>query len=298
MIPRVLVIAGSDSGGGAGIQADIKTITMLGGHAATAITAVTAQNTMGVTRVDALSPEAVVAQIDAVLGDIGADAIKIGMLGSAAVADAVAEMVERMAGIPLVFDPVMIATSGATLADDATTAVFDRFLKRATIVTPNAPELAALTGRKIADHHDAEEGAVDILLRHGCAVLAKGGHLPEAEPGLLLDTLIAPDGPVGYLADRIETRHTHGTGCTLASAIAVGLAGGLSLQMAVARATAYVADAIARAPRLGQGAGPIGHTLGQIPYHHFVAAKEGKGADTSAVDARWPPIGKAESTLH
>src|SRR3954468_24310547 len=165
MTPRVLIIAGSDSGGGAGIQADIKTVAMLGGHAMTAITAITAQNTLGVTGVHLVPTDMVIAQIDAVVRDIGVDAIKIGMIGSARTALAVAEKLEELPGVPVVFDPVMVATSGAALADEATIAAFERLMARATVVTPNLPELEALGGDPRA-----------IMRDHGCAVLVKGGH--------------------------------------------------------------------------------------------------------------------------
>lgn len=247
-IPRVLVIAGSDSGGGAGIQADIKTVMAFGGHAMTAITAITAQNTRGVTDVLALDPAMVVAQIDAVLTDIGADAIKIGMIGSPAVAEAVADRLSREdARLPLVFDPVMVATSGAVLADARTIAAFERLMGQATLITPNIPELAVLS----------PDGAEALAKRTGAAVLAKGGH---GEGDLLVDVLIEPDGLREEWTDRrIETRHTHGTGCTLASAIATGLARGDALVEAVAAARDYVRRAIEAAPGLGQGSGPLGH---------------------------------------
>jgi hydroxymethylpyrimidine/phosphomethylpyrimidine kinase len=247
-IPRVLVIAGSDSGGGAGIQADIKTVMAFGGHATTAITAITAQNTRGVTQVALLDPAMVVAQIDAVLSDIGADAIKIGMIGSAAIAETVAERLERPdARLPLVFDPVMVATSGALLADPRTVAAFERLMRLATLITPNLPELAVLSS----------DGAEALARRTGAWVLAKGGH---GEGDLLLDALVGPDGVREEWTDpRIDTRHTHGTGCTLASAIAAGLARGDDLSTAVAAARLYVRAAIEAAPGLGQGSGPLGH---------------------------------------
>ena len=202
--PRILAIAGSDSSGGAGIQADIKTITMLGGYAMTAITAITAQNTTGVTAVEALSPDMVGAQIDACLADIGADAVKIGMLGSAQVADVVAERLENLA-LPVVFDPVMVATSGAVLADAATSAAFERLMALATLTTPNVPELAALGGR-------------EAMAQRGVAYLAKGG---DATGPTVEDVLVRPGmADRRWRSARIETRHTHGTGCTLSSAIA------------------------------------------------------------------------------
>ena len=172
---RILIIAGSDSGGGAGVQADIKTITMLGGHAMTAITAVTAQNTLGVTAVHPVPAEVILAQIDAAVSDIGVDAVKIGMIGSAFAAEQVASRLERLKaeqpGIPIIFDPVMVATSGAALADEPTVAAFGRLMDVATLVTPNLPELARLTSEE-----DPVAAALHLVGEHGCAVLIKGGH--------------------------------------------------------------------------------------------------------------------------
>ena len=246
MTARVLIIAGSDSGGGAGIQADIKTVTMLGGHAMTAITAITAQNTMGVQGVHAIPAEMVLMQIDSVVADIGVDAVKIGMIGSAATAAAVAERLRRpdMAGAAVVFDPVMVATSGSVLADADTIRAFEALLDRAAVATPNLGELAALGG----------EAAV---LAHGCALLAKGGH---GEGDTVVDRLIEADaGEVArWEAPRIATMNTHGTGCTLASAIATGLAQGMPLEPAVARARDFVRLALMDAPGLGEGHGPMG----------------------------------------
>jgi hydroxymethylpyrimidine/phosphomethylpyrimidine kinase len=265
VIPRVLVIAGSDSGGGAGIQADIKTITALGGYATTAITAVTAQNTLGVTRMDVLPADAVVAQIDAVLADIGADAVKIGMLGSAEIAHAVADrLIAGRPCEPIVLDPVMVATSGAALADERTVAALERLIGVATLVTPNLPELAVLSGVAEAElgGRDAQvAAAMPIIRRHGAAVLVKGGHAPGDR---LVDRLMGRDGIVAeWSSERIATRHTHGTGCTLASAISAGLAAGMPLIDAVARGRGYVRAALLAAPGLGGGHGPMGHGLGR-----------------------------------
>lgn len=244
-IPRILVIAGSDSGGGAGIQADIKTIAMLGGHGMTAITAITAQNTLGVTAVQLVSPDMVLAQIDAVADDIGIDAVKIGMIGSADTANAVADCLGRRAGVPIVFDPVMVATSGSVLADADTIAAFMRLMRVATLITPNLPELAALGG-----------DAVALSRETGASLLVKGGH---GEGSSVLDRLIRPDGSeTCWESDRIETRHTHGTGCTLASAIATGLGAGMSLADAIGRARNYVRQALENAPGFGAGHGPMG----------------------------------------
>jgi len=241
--PRILVIAGSDSSGGAGIQADLKTIAMLGGYGMTAITAITAQNTLGVNAVEVLSPGLVAAQIDACLSDIGADAVKIGMLGSAALGHVVADRLERLS-CPIVFDPVMIATSGATLADGATVAAFERLMALATLTTPNVPELAALGGEA-------------AMAARGIAFLAKGG---DARGDVLEDRLCLPGrDPVVWRAPRIETRHTHGTGCTLASAVATFLGAGLRLEEAVARGRDFVRAAILAAPGFGAGHGALGH---------------------------------------
>jgi hydroxymethylpyrimidine/phosphomethylpyrimidine kinase len=260
-IPRILIVAGSDSGGGAGIQADIKTVTMLGGHAMTAITAVTAQNTLGVRGVQPIATDMVLAQIDAVAEDIGVDAVKIGMIGSAPTAAAVADRLERLPGVPIIFDPVMIATSGAALADDATIAAFGRLMALATVTTPNVPELAALAGVEVADSVGAEAAARQLVSRHGGAILAKGGHF---EGDAVEDLLVTRDRPPQrWSAPRIDSRHTHGTGCTLASAIAAGLGAGLALPDAIGRARLYVRAAIAAAPGFGAGHGPMGHALGR-----------------------------------
>lgn len=254
--PRILAIAGSDSSGGAGIQADIKTIAMLGGYAMTAITCVTAQNTLGVTAVEALSPAMVGAQIDACLSDIGVDAVKIGMLGSAEIAAVVADRLEDLT-VPIVFDPVMVATSGAVLADDRTIAAFERLMRIATLTTPNLPELAALTGQSV-DSDDAIVGAtLGLAERFGRAVLAKGGH---GESARIRDLLLDPDRrAVTFEEERIDTLHTHGTGCTLSSAVATLLGHGQSLEHAVKLARQFVRQAIEGAPGFGSGHGPLGH---------------------------------------
>ena len=255
MIPRVLIIAGSDSGGGAGIQADIKTVTMLGGHAMTAITAITAQNTLGVQAAHPIPVDMVVAQMTSVLDDLGVDAVKIGMFGSAATVHAVADVLETL-DVPIVFDPVMIATSGSVLADADTIAAFERLMRCATLITPNLPELAAL-------------GGIDAVRAGGAAILAKGGHAPG---DTVSDRLIHADGTERTWSNpRIDTRHSHGTGCTLASGIAVGLAERLELADAVGRAIAYVQAALAAAPGLGAGHGPMGHTLGVTPFAALIA---------------------------
>jgi hydroxymethylpyrimidine/phosphomethylpyrimidine kinase len=241
--PRILAIAGSDSSGGAGIQADIKTITMLGGYAMTAITAVTAQNTTGLQALKVLRPELVAAQIESCLSDIGADAIKIGMLGSAPIARVVAGVLESL-GIPIVFDPVMVATSGSPLADKETIAAFERLMRLATLTTPNVPELDAL-------------GGAEGMARRGVSYLAKGGDGGAAE---IEDRLVRPGAEdLAWRGQRIETRHTHGTGCTLSSAIATLLGKGLSLEDAVEGAREFVRAALSAAPGFGSGHGPMGH---------------------------------------
>ncbi len=260
MIGRVLIVAGSDSGGGAGIQADIKTVTMLGGYAATAIAALTVQNTRGVSAVHAVPPAFVQAQMRAVLDDIGADAIKTGMLGDAAMVAAVADVIEVLAvPPPLVVDPVMVAKGGARLLDaDAIGAVKARLLPLAALVTPNTPELEALTGRVVTDEASGVEAGRALLAAGARAVLVKGGHL---EGGEVADWLLTADDERRFASPRIRTRHTHGTGCTLASAIACGLAKGNSLASAVESARDYVQSALRAAPGLGQGHGPLGHNF-------------------------------------
>ena len=241
--PRILAIAGSDSSGGAGIQADIKTITMLGGYAMSAITAITAQNTQGVHAIEPLSPAMVAAQIDACLSDIGVDAVKIGMLGSAAIAALVADRLEGI-GVPVVFDPVMASTSGSDLADSATIAAFGRLMELASLTTPNGPELAAL-------------GGASALAARSIAFLAKGGH---AQGPMVEDRLIRPGhDDVVWRAERIATRHDHGTGCTLSSAIATLLGKGEPLEAAIAGARGFVRAALRNAPGFGAGHGPLGH---------------------------------------
>ncbi|MDV5822852.1 bifunctional hydroxymethylpyrimidine kinase/phosphomethylpyrimidine kinase [Sphingobium naphthae] len=244
---RILIIAGSDSGGGAGIQADLKTVTMLGGFGMTAITAITAQNTLGVQAVHPIPTDMVLAQIGSCISDIGVDAVKIGMIGSADTAIAVAERLAALDNVPIVFDPVMVATSGSLLADDATIAAFERLMAIATVVTPNIPELAALGGDSIA-------------VRFGTHVLAKGGH---GEGPMLTDRLLGPDGLLkAWSNSRIDTPHSHGTGCTLASAIATGLGQQLDLVPSIERARQYVREALALAPGFGSGHGPMGAPLG------------------------------------
>jgi hydroxymethylpyrimidine/phosphomethylpyrimidine kinase len=255
---RVLIVAGSDSGGGAGIQADIKTVTMLNAFAATAITALTAQNTEGVFGVWPVPAEFIRRQIEVVLDDIGADAVKTGMLHDTAVIETLAGVLrERASTVPLVVDPVMAAKGGARLIDpDAVAALKTMLIGRATVLTPNLPEAEILTGGPIGDVAAMHAAGRD-LLRLGCgAVLVKGGHLSG---DIITDVLITPAGSRVWESPRIVSRHTHGTGCTLASAIAVGLAQGLAIETAVDRARDYVQRAIANAPGFGRGHGPLDH---------------------------------------
>jgi hydroxymethylpyrimidine/phosphomethylpyrimidine kinase len=254
---RVLIIAGSDSGGGAGLQADIKVVTMLGAYAATAVTAVTVQNTLGVTGVHPIPLEIVEAQGRAVLDDIGADAIKTGMLGDAATVAVAARLIDSAGSIPVVIDPVMIAKGGASLLDPrAIAAVRAEMVPRATLLTPNAPEAEALTGLPATSTDELRRCGYELLEAGARAVLMKGGHVPGDR---LVDLLITPHGETAFEDARIDTLHTHGTGCTLASACAAGLAQGLELTAAVARAWDYVHRAIEAAPGLGRGHGPLDH---------------------------------------
>ncbi len=256
MIGRVLAIGGSDPSGGAGIQADIKTITALGGYAATAITAITVQDTSGVAAIHPVPAAVVVAQARAVLGDIGADAIKTGMLGSAATVDALADLLADAAA-PIVVDPVLASTSGATLLDpDAQDLFKRRVLRLAALLTPNAPEAERLTGVSVATPDDLRRAGEALLTSGVRAVLMKGGHVVGES---VTDLLMTPDGEIMFTSPRIETQHGHGTGCTLASACATGLAQGLPLAEAVGRAHAYVAEALRRAPGFGAGRGPLDH---------------------------------------
>ena len=274
---RVLVVAGSDSGGGAGIQADVKTVLALGGYATTAITALTAQNTHGVQGVQMVPPGFVQAQMRCVLDDIGADAVKTGMLGDAATVAAVCEVLEALpARLPLVLDPVMLAKGGAPLlAQEAVAMLTRRLLPLAALLTPNIPEAEVLSGMAIPDlaamHHAAE-----AMLTLGVpAVLLKGGHMDGPE---VIDLLATEAGTVEFRAPRIATRHTHGTGCTLASAIATGLAQGMALRDAVARARAYVHAAIFSAPGLGGGHGPLNHAVTLDPARlDMLAAQAARG---------------------
>ena len=254
---RVLVIAGSDSGGGAGLQADIKTITVLGGHASTAVTAVTVQDTLNVHSVFPIPPDVVRAQGLAVLADIGADALKLGMLGDAALVEVAAELIDVAGGAPAVVDPVMTAKGGASLASDAAVQALRALLiPRAALLTPNAPEAEALTGLAVQTPDDLRRAAEALLEAGAQAVLVKGGHL---QGDRVVDVLVTSAGETRYESGRIDSRHTHGTGCTLASAIATHLARGRPLEAAVAAARDYVRGAILHAPGFGAGHGPLHH---------------------------------------
>lgn len=254
---RVLIIAGSDPSGGAGIQADIKTVTALGGYAATAITAITVQNTNGVSAVYPVPADVIAAQIKAVMEDIGADVIKVGMIGNVATADVVFAMAKDYPGCPLVLDPVLVATSGDALADDGVAAIIKENLAGlSAVITPNTSEATALTGIDVTDR-DTKVAAGEALVALGAkAALVKGGHLTG---DTVEDALITSDGARIFSNPRIETNSTHGTGCTLASAIASGLAQDMALQSAVKRAIDYVHVAIKTAPGFGSGSGPLNH---------------------------------------
>jgi hydroxymethylpyrimidine/phosphomethylpyrimidine kinase len=264
---RVLIVAGSDSGGGAGIQADIKAVTALGGFAMTAITALTAQNTRGVFGVVGVEPKFIRQQMRVVLDDIGTDAVKTGMLHTAEVIEAVVAELETLdPKTPVVVDPVMVATSGDALLDaGAEEALAKRLAPRAALLTPNIPEATRLTGMTIENLDDMRRAANKLLALGPRAVLLKGGHL--SGPAMTDLLVSARDGEQVFESPRIETRHTHGTGCTLASAIATGLAQGMKLRDAVARARDYLHEAIRTAPGYGQGHGPVNHahTLKNLP---------------------------------
>ena len=255
---RVLIIAGSDSSGGAGIQADIKACAAFGAYSMTAVTAVTAQNTQGVQRVELMDPDLVTAQIAACVDDIGVDVVKIGMLGSEAIMRAVHAAVEPLDAL-VVLDPVMVATSGDTLLEEGAVALMKELLVPiADLVTPNVPEASLLTGLPVEDTDDLSK-AGDALLEMGAyAALMKGGHLDTKS---VVDVLVSEEGANVMTGPRIHTRHTHGTGCTLASAVAAALALGANLDEAVGSARDYVFEAIRTAPKLGLGNGPLNHGL-------------------------------------
>lgn len=257
---RVLIVAGSDCGGGAGMQADIKSVTALGAYAESALTAITVQDTFGVHAVHPVPPAVIAAQMECVLNDPGVDAIKCGMIGGAEALEAVAAVITaRAAGLPVVIDPVMVAKGGASLmAADALAPMRARLLPLASVLTPNIPEAEALLGRRIAGEAEMAAAAADLRAMGPKAVLLKGGHLEGTE---VVDVLASAAGTTFWRAARIVTRHTHGTGCTLASALAAGLAQGLSVIEAAGRAHAYVHAAIRTAPGFGGGHGPLNHAV-------------------------------------
>ncbi|HEX3944488.1 MAG TPA: bifunctional hydroxymethylpyrimidine kinase/phosphomethylpyrimidine kinase [Rhizomicrobium sp.] len=254
--PRLLIIAGSDSSGGAGIQADIKTASVFGVYAMTAITAVTVQDTQRVHSIELMPSKTVRDQIRVCLHDIGADAIKIGMLGSADIVEGVASVLKKHArGIPIVLDPAMVATSGKRLlARDAIETLLTKLLPLAAMVTPNLPEARALTGSRATDRKSAESAGRKLIAMGAAAALIKGGH---ATRETVDDVLVWSGGVEVYAFPRIRTKHTHGTGCVLSTAIACGLAQGLSLPLATGRAREFVQHAIETAPGLGRGHGPL-----------------------------------------
>jgi hydroxymethylpyrimidine/phosphomethylpyrimidine kinase len=264
--PRVLSIAGSDSGGGAGIQADLKTIAALGCYGMTAITALTAQNTLGVRSIHGVPPDMLRDQIDAVIEDIGVDAVKIGMLHAPDIVMAVASAIDRHALHKVVLDPVMVATSGAVLiADPAIEVLVRELFSRAVLVTPNLDEAALLVGRPLNNAQDMELAAAGLLTRGARAVLLKGGHLPG---DTVIDLLVTAEGGKHWMqAPRIQSANTHGTGCTLSSAIASGLALGMPLLEAVEMARAYVRAALSAGAsvKTGAGGGPLNHGHAPLP---------------------------------
>jgi hydroxymethylpyrimidine/phosphomethylpyrimidine kinase len=255
-VPRALTIAGSDSGGGAGIQADLKTFAALGVYGMSAVTAITAQNTLAVTAVHEVPTDVVAAQIEAVLSDIGADAVKTGMLSSGAIIEVVVAMLKKHGVRRLVVDPVMIAKSGARLLrEEAIEALRERLLPMATVVTPNVPEARALTGAEINSLEDARLAARRLVSMGARSVVVKGGHLE----GPAVDLFYDGRGFREFSSPRIDTRSTHGTGCTFASAVAAGLARGMDVLQSVALAKDYVTGAMQNAFPLGQGHGPLSH---------------------------------------
>ncbi|MBI2171902.1 MAG: bifunctional hydroxymethylpyrimidine kinase/phosphomethylpyrimidine kinase [Chloroflexi bacterium] len=256
-LPTAMTIAGSDSGGGAGIQADLKTFAALGVYGTSALTAITAQNTLGVTAIHEIPTEVIAAQIEAIVTDIGADAVKTGMLSSSAVIRTVARELKRRRVTRLVVDPVMVAKGGdRLLQEEAVEALRTVLLPLATVVTPNTPEAEVLTGMTIRNNKDAREAARRIAAMGAKSVVVKGGHLEGREA---VDTLYDGSGFQEFTAERIPTKNTHGTGCTFASAIAAGLAKGLSVPEAVAAAKDYVTSAIKADLQIGHGHGPLDH---------------------------------------
>lgn len=257
-LARILVVAGSDSGGGAGIQADIKTITALGGYGMTAVTAITVQNTLGVSGIHSIPVDIIVRQMEAVLTDIGADAVKTGMLHSTEIIEAVSAARQRLCpDVPIIVDPVMVATSGDRLLEDKAVDALKRdLLVQATILTPNIPEAEVLTGMTIRDEDDMVHAAHMLLTLGPQVVVMKGAHLPTET---IKDLVISEAGQVTFEHPRVKTTNTHGTGCTLASAIATGIGQGMEPNAAIDRARNYVLEGLRTAPSLGGGNGPINH---------------------------------------
>ena len=261
-MPTALTIAGSDSGGGAGIQADLKTFAAAGVYGTSAITAITAQNTLGVIAWEPVATDLVIAQIEAVAADLAPDAVKTGMLATAAIVEAVAAAIQALDLPQLVVDPVMIAKGGSRLLrEDAIGAIKVHLLKLAEVVTPNIPEAEALSGVSIASEADMFRAASRIRELGPRVVIVKGGHLdPGATGGEVVDLVLYGDGDVFTVrGPRIQTQHTHGTGCTFASAIAAQLAFGREIEEAVRWAREYLEGAIRHAPQLGAGHGPLNH---------------------------------------
>jgi len=262
---RVLIIAGSDPSGGAGVQADIKTVTALGGYAAACITALTVQNTKGVSAVHPVAPDIIAAQVEAVMSDIGADAIKIGMIGEKDAAEKIAAILFDYArDIPIVLDPVLIATSGDGLAGEGVAGVIlKKLAPLAALITPNTDEAAALTGIAVCDKETMIAAGEVLVAKGAAAALVKGGHLPGDE---VVDVLLGAGSTKTFRHSRINTTSTHGTGCTLASGVATGFAQGLPLAAAVKRAIDYVREAIKTASGYGEGNGPLNHGITVKPF--------------------------------
>lgn len=257
--PRALTIAGSDSGGGAGIQADLKTFAALGVFGTSAITAITAQNTLGVTAVAEVPVEVISDQIEAVVSDIGLDVVKTGMLSSTEIVECVVEAVERLQLAPLVVDPVMIAATGAQLLqDDAVESVRNQLVPQASVVTPNVPEAETLTGVEIESVEDMELAGGELVMMGANAAVVKGGHFDDGT-GRVNDVLVTKEGARTFTTLRIDTTSNHGTGCTFASAVAAHLAHGLELESAVEMSQRYVWNAMANAVSIGCGHGPLNH---------------------------------------
>ena len=259
-LARAVTIAGSDSGGGAGIQADLKTFAAYGVYGASAVTAVTAQNTLGVQEIEPVAVDMVVAQIESIVGDIGANAAKTGMLVSPTIVEAVAEAIQRLVVLNLVVDPVMVAKGGARLLDDeGLDAVREALIPAAVCVTPNLPEAEALLGYPVNDRDAMQQAARDLCELGAGAAVVKGGHLAEGQP--LVDVMFDGHRVVDLETQRVSTRHSHGTGCTFSAAIAAGLARGWDLLAAVESAQDYVRRALEAAPGIGAGHGPLGHCV-------------------------------------